>query len=189
MRAPATSRHTVMGRAWSADWVVPAVLVLIILSSACTTAKPDTAPTAANVPGESGGRGRLPANAEQLAAAARSDTAVGDPLAPELPVIDAAVTAFLQGEGSILVRFHRSSEPMVLGTDDCTAVATRLDSEGLTPPTLYEAAGQVPDETLSSAFINDIAEKIRHLEECSRAAEISFTHTVVARILSTAGVL
>lgn len=173
------------------------------LAAGCTTHTPETAaqpggnpPAGAPGPtdqapgaGVSGGPGTEPANAEDLARAARSDPEVGDPLEPDLPAISAEVVAYLNGDGRILVDFVRSTEGLVAGQDECETVVVSLDDQGLSPPLLYDAASGVPDTTLSSAFINDIAEKLRHVEGCDRAAHISFTHTVVARILATVGLL
>lgn len=176
---------------------------VLSLAAGCTTHTPETAQPGGNpsagapgrtdqAPGAVGvnvGPGTEPANAEDLARAARSDPEVGDPLEPDLPAISAAVVAYLNGDGRILVDFVGLTEPLVLGGGGCDDVSARLDDEGILPPLLYEAASGVPDGTLSAAFLNDVAEKARHMESCDLDAEISFTHTVIARILAAGGVI
>jgi hypothetical protein len=103
-------------------------------------------------------------------------------------MIETDVASYLGGEGRLLLDFHRATEPLVLGTADCSAVAEQMDAQGLAPAELYMAASGIPDDIIASAFVNDIAEKLRHVVGCNLQPSISFTHTVVARIFATAGV-
>lgn len=178
----------------------------VALAAGCTTQKPqvpgseavpaaapqsgqvDASPTPTPPPAVEPGPGVLPANAPELAERARQDPDIGDPLEPDLPAISVAVVEHLRGEGQDLVEFNAATEALVLGEEGCEVTAARLDELGLTPARLYELASGVPDDTIASAFVSDIAEKLRHVDGCDEAGGISFTHTMVARILATAGV-
>lgn len=123
---------------------------------------------------------------------------VGSPMRPVLPPVEdqAAVVAFVEGEGSDLVEVH-SVLGGLLGSgppdeDVCLGRAGRLD-DLLDPAGLYGLAGNIPDAVTSELFVDLAASTNRFLAACGEGdevlrGELAYQWVLVDRRLEELGV-
>jgi hypothetical protein len=169
------------------------VIVLVLALAGCGGSKTD------GNSGTGGETGDPPVQAPSAAEAARRAQSVDLPPLPDDPNPTAT---FLQGEGRVLVDFHRISEPLARvpieeaeAQGTCRTVAAALDSGVPAPTDLLARAPETPDRLLGEMFSNDITAKGALLRSCDggpssagAAADAAATHTIVARRLAEYGI-